>query len=93
MDGYQTFMSRKVCVNSTSLLFTFQYGNFSTPTRTHSISKLSLEINIFDLKMIMKRGLESFILKFTKPLKSCCSPVQKDLPRKAELAWQISRYL
>ena len=47
MDGYQTFMSRKVCVNSTSLLFTFQYGNFSTPTNTHSISEV-LTASIFE---------------------------------------------
>ena len=38
-------------------------------------------------------GLEFFILKFTEPLQSCCCPVQKDLPRRAELAWQVSRYL
>ena len=28
----------------------------------------SLEINIFDLKIMVKNGLESFILKFNKPL-------------------------
>ena len=33
------------------------------------------------------------VLKFTKPLLSCCCPVQKFLPRLAELAWQLSRYL
>jgi hypothetical protein len=32
-------------------------------------------------------------LEFTEPLQSCCCPVQKNLPRKAELAWQLSRYL
>ena len=37
--------------------------------------------------------LEFFILKFTEPLQSCCCPVQKNLPRWAELAWQVSRYL
>ena len=42
--------------------------------------------------MIVKSGLES-ILKFTEPLQSCCCPVQKYLPRMAELAWQLSRYL
>ena len=31
----------------------------------------SLEINIFYLKMMVKSGLEFFILKFTKPLQSC----------------------
>jgi hypothetical protein len=54
---------------------------------------LLLEINIYDLKMTMKSGLEFFILKFTKPLQSCCCPVQKNLPRKAELACQVRRYL
>ena len=27
------------------------------------------------------------------PPQSCCFPMQKDLPKKAELAWQVSRYL
>ena len=36
--------------------------------------------------------LEFFILKFTKPLQSYCCPVQKNPPRKAELARQVSRY-
>ena len=49
---------------------------------------MSLEIDIIDLKMMVKSGLEFFILKFTEPLQSCCCPVQKNLPRKAELAWQ-----
>ena len=53
----------------------------------------SLEIEIFDLKMMVKSGLEFFILKFTETLQSCCCPVQKHLPREAELAWQVSRYL
>ena len=34
----------------------------------HTIS--SLEIDIFDLKMIVLSGLEFFILKFTEPLQS-----------------------
>ena len=37
--------------------------------------------------------LEFFILKFTEPLQSYYCPVQKNLPRKAELAWQVSRDL
>ena len=41
---------------------------------------------------MVKRGLE-FTLKLTEPLQSCCCPVQKYLPRMAELAWQLSRYL
>ena len=40
----------------------------------------------------MKSGLEKIILKFHDGLQSCCCPVQKNLPRKAELAWQVSRY-
>ena len=48
---------------------------------------------IFGLKMMMKSGLEKNILKFHDGLQSCCCPVQKNLPRKAELAWQVSRYL
>ena len=48
---------------------------------------------IFGLKMMVKRGLEKIILKFHDGLQSCCCPVQKNLPRKAELAWQVSRYL
>jgi hypothetical protein len=66
-----------------------------TPARTLSFNKWikisSLEITIFDLRI--KSGLEFFVLKFTEPLQSCCCPVQKNLPRKAELAWQVSRYL
>ena len=48
---------------------------------------------IFGLKMMVKSGLEKVILKFHDGLQSCCCPVQKNLPRKAELAWQVSRYL
>ena len=46
---------------------------------------------IFGSKMMMKSGLEKIILKFHNGLQSCCCPVQKNLPRKAELAWQVSR--
>ena len=53
----------------------------------------SLGIDIFDLKMMVKSGLEFFILKFTKLLQSCSCTGQKTLPRKAELARQVSRYL
>ena len=48
---------------------------------------------IFGLKMMVKSCLEKIILKFNYGLQSCCCPVQNNLPRKAELAWQISRYL
>ena len=54
---------------------------------------LSLEMTIFGLKMMVKSGLEKIILKFHVPLQSCCCPVQKNLPRMAELAWLVSRYL
>ena len=54
---------------------------------------LCLEIATFELKMMVKIGLEFFILKFSEPLQSCYCPVQKNLPRKAELARQVSRYL
>ena len=53
---------------------------------------LSLEITIFGLKMMVKSGIEFFILKAYMTLQSCCCLVQKNLPREAELAWQISRY-
>ena len=42
---------------------------------------------------MVKSGLEKIILKFNDGLQSCCCPVQINLPRKAELAWQVSRYL
>ena len=47
----------------------------------------------FWLKMMVKSGLEKNILKFHDGLQSCCCPVQKHLHRKAESAWQVSRYL
>ena len=47
---------------------------------------LNLAMYIFDLKMIVKSGLEFFILKFTETHQSCFCPVQKNLPRKTELA-------
>ena len=67
----------------------------SKPARTLSTSGLKsrvLKLSFLSLKMMVKSGLE-FILKLTKPLQSCCCPVQKYLPRMAELAWQLSRYL
>jgi hypothetical protein len=51
------------------------------------------EATIFGLKMMVKSGLEFFILKSYVPLQSCCCPVQKNLPIMAELAWQVSRVL
>ena len=48
----------------------FVVVSYITTARTLSISGLnsSLEITIFDLKMMVKSGLEFFILKFTEPL-------------------------
>ena len=51
-----------------------------------------MKLPFLSLKMMVKSGLE-FILKLTEPLQSCCCPVQKYLPRLAELVWQLSRYL
>jgi hypothetical protein len=51
---------------------------------------LSLEMTIFVLKVMVKSGL---ILKFHVPLQSCFCAVQKNLPRRAELACLVSRYL
>ena len=66
-----------------------------TPVITVFISRLKsrvLKSSFLILKMMVKSGLE-FILKLTELLQSCCCPVQKYLPRMAELAWQLSRYL
>ena len=49
-------------------------------------------MTIFGLEMMVKSGLNFFILKLNEPLQSCCCPVQKNWPRKAELAWLVSRY-
>ena len=38
---------------------------------------------------MVKSGLEKIILKFHVPLQSCCCPVQKNLPRRDELAWLV----
>ena len=43
--------------------------------------------------MMVQSGLQFFILKFTEPLQSGCCPVPKNLPIRAELAWQVSGYL
>ena len=71
-------------------------GILYTPARTLSNKRTkisSLEIDIFGLKMMVESGLEFSILKFTELLQIYCCLVQKHLPRKAELAWQVSRYL
>ena len=79
----------------TSQFFFIKFTLLLTPVRTNSISGLKsrvMKIPFLSLKMMVKSGLE-FILKLTEPLQSCCCPVQKYLPRMAELAWQLSRYL
>ena len=64
---------------------------FLVPCNTQKI--LTKIWHHFLIKMMMKSGLEKNILKFHGPLQSCCCPVQKNLPRWAELAWLVSRYL
>ena len=76
-----TFLAKKLKKTTVN----FQHTSQNSFNKWTKIS--SLEIDIFDLKMMVKSGLEFFILKFTKPLQSCCCPVQKNLHRKAELAW------
>ena len=71
-----------------------RYTYHTTQNCQNKWTKISgLETNIFGLKMMVRSGLEFFISKFYQPLQSCCCPVQKKLPRKAELAWQLSKYL
>ena len=47
----------------------------------------------FFLKNDDKKWFSLSNLKLTEPLQSCCCPAQKCLPRMAELARQLSRYL
>ena len=56
---------------------------YCTPPRTPRISELKSQVlkPTFELKMMVKSGLEILLA----PL------VRKNLPRKAELAWQLSR--
>ena len=101
MDAYSIIFVQSI--NRSVKYFLFRNGQFSnkyvfnmiTPARTLSIRGLKsrvLKLPFSSLKMMVKSGLE-FILKLTEPLQSCCCPVQKYLPRLAELAWQLSRYL
>ena len=53
----------------------------------------SHEIDIFGLKVVVKSGLGKIILNFTEPLQSAAAQCKKNLPGKAELAWQVTRYL
>ena len=47
---------------------------------------------IFEI-IFSQSGREKNISIFRVPLQSWCYPVQKNLPRKIELAWQFTRYL
>ena len=53
---------------------------------------MSLEIIIIELKNDGKKWPRIYF-EIDRPLQSCCCPVQKYLPRMAELAMQLSRYL
>ena len=52
---------------------------------------LSLDIDIFGLKIMMKSGPHFFILKKQAPLELLLPSTKKNLSRKAELAGQVSR--
>ena len=67
-----------------------------TPARTYFLS--GLKSQVLKLTFLTSNDGEKwsrvFTLKFTEPLQNCCCPVLKNLPRKAELAKQVSsRYL
>ena len=83
VPGYNVFIGVEIALTHYTL------------ARTLSISGVKsrvLKLSFLSLKMMVKSGLE-FILKLTEPLQSCCCPVKKYLPRMAELAWQLCRYL
>jgi hypothetical protein len=44
--------------------------------RIHFISS-ALEMTIFGLKMMVKSGIDFFVLKLNELLQSCCCPLQK----------------
>ena len=79
----QISSNNKIRLGTTSFRYLYSFI-IKVHTNYNSFNKLtkysSLEIDIFDLKMMVKSGLEFFILKFTEPLQSCCCPVQKNLP-------------
>ena len=82
VDGKQAWFAYNICIWITPVITLFISG----------LKSRVLKLSFLSLKMMVKSGLE-FILKLTEPLQSCCCPVQKYLPRMAELAWQLSRYL
>ena len=52
-----------------------------------------LEIDIFDLKMIVKYDLEFFTLNSVSPLRVVAAQCKNICLRRADLAWQLSIYL
>ena len=70
----------------------WQHSHNTPAINISGLKSRVMKLPFLSLKMMVKSGLE-FNLKLTEPLQSCCCPVQKYLPRLAELAWQLSRYL
>ena len=64
-------------------------GN-NTPARTPRINGLKSQVL---QPTFLASALESLVLKFYQPLQSFCCPVQKNLPRKAELTSQLLKGL
>ena len=66
-----------------------------TPASFYKLTKFSsLKITIFDLKMMVKSGLcRIFYFEIHRAPSELLLPSAKNLPRKAELARQVSRYL
>jgi hypothetical protein len=64
--------------------------------RTHSIYKRtkisSLEINIFDLKVMVKSYLDFFFWNLASPFRVTAAQYKTNQPKKAELAWPVTRY-
>ena len=58
----------------------------TTPARTHPIS--GLKSRVCEIEMMVKNWSRIFIQKFSKPLQSCCCPVQEICPKR--LNWPSS---
>ena len=66
------------------------HSRFLVPDNTQ---KILTEIwHHFWIKNDGEKWSRKIISKFHDGLQSCCCPVQKNLPRKDELAWQVGRY-
>ena len=50
-------------------------------------------MTIFGIKMMVKSGLEKIFWNSTSPFSVAAAQCKKNLPRNAELAWLVSRYL